>query len=65
MLLSDNPLSSPRLSRLDLMIKHNFLFSLDLDFVYPFSSLGKNSNVIMVVRKVSILSRSGLDLVSY
>ena len=47
------------------MIKHNFLFSFDLDLVYLFSSLGRNSNLIIIVVNVSILSRYGLDLVSY
>ena len=46
------------------MIKHDFLFSLDLDLMYLFSSLDRNSNLIMIVRDVSILS-CGLDSVSY
>ena len=65
MSLRHNPLSSFRLFKLDLMIKHDFLFSLDLGLVYLFSSLDRNSNLIIIVRNVSILSRCGLDLVSY
>ena len=47
------------------MIQHDFLFSLDLDLVYLFSSLHRNSNLIIIVCSVSILSRDGLDLVNY
>ena len=36
------------------MIKRDFLFSLDLDLVYLFSSLDRNSNLIMIVRNISI-----------
>ena len=53
MSLRHNPLPSPRLFRLDVMIKHDFLFSLDLGLVYLFSSLDRNSNLIIIVRNVS------------
>ena len=47
------------------MIKHDFLFSLDLDLVYLFSSLDRHSNLIMIMHDLSILSHCGLDSVSY
>ena len=63
--ITSYPLSSPRIFWLDLMIKHDFLFSLDLDLLYLFSSLDRNSNLIIIVRDVGILSHCGLDSVSY
>ena len=47
------------------MIQHDFLFSLDLNLVHLFNSLGRNSDLIMIVRNVGILSRCGLNFVSY
>ena len=59
--ITSYPLFSPRLFRLDLMIKNDFWFSLDLDLAYLFSSIDSNS---IIARNVSILSCCNLDLVS-